>query len=64
MIPIYIKHPAVRVLPVTNKSDWLCGFFHCSFHELVKMNLAVKYSPSLKETSPEEFLGLFLNVKV
>lgn len=26
-IPVYIKHPAVRVLLVTNKNEWLCGFF-------------------------------------
>lgn len=38
------------------------GFFPCSFHELVKRSLAVKYSPSLKETNTEEFLELFLNV--
>lgn len=30
-IPIYIKRPAVRVLLVTNKSEWHCGFFPLQF---------------------------------
>lgn len=55
----------MRILLVTNKSKYffVFVFFLCNFHELVKKNLSVKCTPSLKETNLEEYLELFLNIE-